>query len=59
MPCLNHDKLKKVLVWVSQEREADPSLSLKETFRKAELTFDLSPKECEFIERNFTENDHP
>jgi hypothetical protein len=57
MPALNCDKLKKVLVWVSNKREEDPSLTLKETFRKAELTFDLSPKECDFIERNFTETE--
>ncbi len=57
MPALNCEKLKKVIVWVSTKREEDPSLTLKEAFRKAEITFDLSPKECDFIERNFTETE--
>lgn len=51
----NQDKLKKVILWVSEQRETNPSLSLSDTFRKAEVHFDLTPKECEFIERNFTE----
>ncbi len=52
----NHDKLKKVLLWVAEQREENPSLSLNDTFRKAEINFDLTPKECDFIERNFTED---
>ncbi len=55
MPALNRDKLKKVLLWVNECLEEDPLLSLNETFHKAEIHFDLTPKECEFIERNFTQ----
>lgn len=49
----NPDKLKKVLLWVNERLDEDPSLTVPKTFRKAEVHFDLSPKECEFIERNF------
>ena len=51
----NQDKLKKVILWVQEQREENPSLSLSEAFHKAEVHFDLTPKECGFIERNFTE----
>ncbi len=55
MSSLNQEKLQKVLKWVCEELRSKPNLTRKEAFRKAEISFDLSPKECEFIERNFTE----
>ncbi len=56
MPPYNQDKLKKVILWVKEKREEKPSLSLADAFRKAQVNFDLSPKECNFLERNFTQH---
>ncbi len=53
----NQDKMKKVLLWVTEQREEHPSLTLNAAFRKAEINFDLTPKECAFIERNFTKTE--
>ena len=53
----NQEKVKKVLIWVNECLDEDPTLSLPETFRKAEIKFDLTPLECAFIERNFTKKE--
>lgn len=54
MPIQNQDKLKKVLQWMNEERQQHPELSRNSAIRQAEIKFDLTPKECDFIERNFS-----
>ena len=49
------DKVKKVLKWVKETLDQHPEKSRKDVFKEAEIRFDLTPKECEFINNNFVE----
>ncbi len=49
----SHDKMKKVLEWVDEELKDNPEKSKKKVFEEAEFKFDLSPQECEFLNRHF------
>jgi hypothetical protein len=46
---LSGDKLKKVLQWISDEMAAHPEKSRNQIIMDAEIRFDLSPRECQFI----------
>lgn len=48
-------KLKKAVSWISETVKEHPDKSRKEIIVEAELRFDLSPRECEFLNTNFTE----
>lgn len=50
------DKMKKVLRWVSEELELHPKKKRKEVFREAQVRFDLSPLECEFLNTHFAKD---
>ena len=45
------DKMKKTLVWISEMLQAHPDKSRQQIISEAEIRFDLSPKECDFIDR--------
>ena len=47
------DKMKKVLCWVSETLEAHPEKKRIDVFREAEIRFDLTPRECEFLDTHF------
>jgi len=47
------DKKKKVLCWVSETLEAHPEKKRIDIFREAEIRFDLTPRECEFLDTHF------
>ncbi len=47
------DKLRKAVKWLSQMVKEYPDKSRKEIILEAEVKFDLSPKECEFLQRKF------
>jgi hypothetical protein len=47
------DKMKKVLLWVNEEMQEHPGKKRKELFREAQIRFDLSPLECEFLNAHF------
>ncbi len=47
------EKIKKVLEWVKETLDAHPEKSRKDLFKEAEIRFDLTPKDCEFINKNF------
>jgi hypothetical protein len=51
------DKMKKVLRWVSEELQLHPQKKRKEVFREAQIRFDLSPLECEFLNSHFVQED--
>lgn len=51
------DKMKKVLCWVSEELEQHPQKKRKEVFREAQVRFDLSPLECEFLNMHFARDE--
>ena len=47
------DKLRKCLKWLSEAQRDNPDKTRKQLLREAEIRFDLSPKECEFLDTNF------
>ena len=42
-------KLKKALVWMAEQLEANPGISRTKVLQEAELRFDLTPLECDFL----------
>ncbi|MBI5557914.1 MAG: hypothetical protein HY885_09770 [Deltaproteobacteria bacterium] len=51
------DKMKKVLRWVCEVLEEHPEKVRKDVFREAQVRFDLSPLECEFLDTHFASQD--
>jgi hypothetical protein len=47
------DKLKKALKWISEITRECPDKKREEILKAAEIRFDLSPTECEFLDSNF------
>jgi len=47
------EKMKKVLCWVSEMIVDHPGKKRIDIFREAEIRFDLTPRECEFLENHF------
>ena len=45
------DKMKKTLIWISEMLSAHPEKSREQVISEAEIRFDLSPKECDFVDR--------
>jgi hypothetical protein len=52
------DKMKKALSWIIEMLKEHPEKNRQEIISEAELRFDLSPKECDFIDRKLR-NDTP
>lgn len=50
------DKVKKALRWLSEELLGNPQKKRDTAIREAEIRFDLSPAECEFLSKNFGES---
>ena len=48
------DKVKKALLWMSEELFNSPQKKRATVLREAEIRFDLSPAECEFLTKNFS-----
>lgn len=47
--------LKKAVCWISETVQEHPARKRKDILKKAELRFDLNPRECEFLDKNFNE----
>ena len=45
------DKMKKTLCWISETIKEHPEKNRQQIISEAEIRFDLSPKECDFIDR--------
>jgi len=45
------DRMKKALCWISETLRAHPEKNRQQIISEAEIRFDLSPKECDFIDR--------
>jgi len=45
------DKMKKALCWISEMLQSHPEKDRQRIITEAEVRFDLSPKECDFIDR--------
>ncbi len=50
------DKMKKTLLWIGEMILAHPEKSRQKIIREAEVRFDLSPKECDFVDRNLQDD---
>ena len=48
------EKIKKALKWISEMVGEQPEKSREQILRDAEVRFDLSPSECEFLDNNFS-----
>jgi hypothetical protein len=49
------DKVKKAICWMSEELLSNPQKKRDTVLKEAEIRFDLSPAECEFLTKNFSE----
>ena len=47
------EKIKKALKWVSETIQTYPEKKREAVMKEAEIRFDLSPAECEFLDNNF------
>lgn len=47
------EKLRKAVKWLSEMVREYPEKTRKEIILEAEVKFDLSPKECEFLQKRF------
>ena len=47
------EKLRQAVRWISEETLAHPEKQRKKIIREAELRFDLTPAECEFLDKKF------
>ena len=47
------DSIRNAVKWISEITKEYPEKSPKEIIHEAELRFDLSPKECDFLFRKF------
>jgi hypothetical protein len=45
--------LKKAVCWVSETVQDHPERTRDNVISEAELRFDLTPRECEFLDKNF------
>ena len=50
------DKVKKAIRWMSEEMLNNPQKKRATVIKEAEIRFDLSPAECEFLTNNFSES---
>ena len=50
------DKMKKTICWISDMLKEHPEKNRQQIIREAEIRFDLSPKECDFIDRKLRDN---
>ena len=48
------DKVKKAIGWMSEELLNNPLKKRGTVIKEAEIRFDLSPAECEFLTKNFS-----
>jgi len=48
------DKVKKAIRWMSEELLNNPLKKRGTVIKEAEIRFDLSPAECEFLTKNFS-----
>lgn len=50
------DKVKKAIQWMGEELLNNPQKKRDTAIKEAEIRFDLSPAECEFLSKNFGES---
>ena len=50
------DKMKKTLCWISETIKEHPEKNRQQIISEAEIRFDLSPKECDVIDRKLRDD---
>jgi hypothetical protein len=50
------DKLRNVIKWISDEMAAHPEKTRNEIILDAEIRFDLSPRDCQFLQEKFMDS---
>lgn len=50
--------LQKAVVWIGETMQQHPEKQRAKVIAEAELRFDLTPLECEFLCRHFRQPDH-
>jgi len=48
------EKLKKALTWMAETLQAHPEKKRQTVLQETELRFDLTPAECEFLDKYFS-----
>jgi len=48
------DQLRRAVQWVSDQKKANPGAKMSELIDKAGYSFDLSPKDLDFLTRKLT-----
>lgn len=49
------DKMKRAIRWLSETVQNCPAKTRRQIIEEAQIRFDLSPAECDFLDKNFTE----
>ncbi len=49
------DRIRKAITWVSDAVLSQPDKSRRRLLEEAEIRFNLTPRECEFLDCNFGE----
>jgi len=50
------EKMRRVILWISETVKSNPEKSRSAILKEAEIRFDLSPKECEFLDTKLNED---
>lgn len=48
------EKLRKTIKWISETQLDHPEIKRREIIQQAQIRFNLSPKDCEFLNKNFS-----
>lgn len=48
------DIMRKAIKWISDMQQSHPEKKREEIIKQAEVNFNLSPKDCEFLDKNFS-----
>ncbi len=47
------EKLRKAIKWISETQLEHPEIKRREVIQQAQIRFNLSPRDCEFLNKNF------
>jgi hypothetical protein len=50
------DKIRKAVLWISETVQNNPGKKRLAILQEAQIKFDLSPRECEFVESKLSGN---
>lgn len=49
------ERVKRALIWLGEATETHPERTRRQLLEQAEIRFNLTPRECEFLNQNFGE----